>query len=153
MRPDYNRQNKYNNYRNRYQNNHSHEEESDYVYTRAEVEKNCILCDRINFDYKKYEVYKAYVAFTEDTNKFKSRPVVVLKDKGDTVICLKCTSKKYPHDGYYDKCPVDDWRFAGFSKQSYMVLKTTVEINKRYIFKRLGKLNSKDIDKLQEVGL
>ena len=148
MRPDYS------NYRNRsnYQ-NHGYKEDSTYVFTKAEVEKNCILCDRIDFNYRRYEVYKAYVAFSEDENQFKTRPIIVVRDNGDTVTCLKCTSKRYQHESYYDKCPIDAWAYAGFTKPSYIVLKSKIEISKKYIFKRLGKLLAEDIEKLHEVGL
>ena len=52
---------------NKYQNNkHYKDDDSDYEYTKAEVERNLILCNRLDFNYKKYEVYKAYVAFTDN---------------------------------------------------------------------------------------
>lgn len=156
MKP-YNRYNNSYSNKNRYQNNnynrHDSEDESDYVYTRAEVEKNLILCNRIDFSYKKFEVYKAYVVFSDDPNSFKSRPIIVVRDNGDTVTCLKCTSKRYRTDNYWEKCPVEDWIYAGFTKPSYIILKEKLEINKRFIFKRIGKLKSEDIQNLQEIGL
>ena len=139
---------------NRYQNNkHYKDDDSDYEYTKAEVERNLILCNRLDFNYKKYEVYKAYVAFTDNEDIFKSRPIIVVRDNGDSVTCLKCTSKRYDTDSYWEKCPIEDWVHSGFSKPSYVILTHTIEINKKYIFKRLGKLSSEDIDNIREIGL
>ena len=126
-------------------------------FTRSEVEKELILYKGGHvFGFKKFEIYRAFVAFEQDTNTFKTRPIVVVKDKGDTVLCLRCTSKHKTYNPYI-QYPVRDMESAGLNGskngESYIDLSSTIEIKKFYIYKRLGKLSSEDIEQLQDIGI
>lgn len=127
--------------------------DSDREFSRHEVDNILLSSERWNFNYKKFEVYRVFVAYEDYEDTFKSRPVVVVKDKGDTVLCLKCTSKRKDNETYYQKYPIENWEIAGFTKPTYICLTSTIEINKDFFFKKLGKLKSTDIDNLQEIGL
>ena len=128
--------------------------DSTMEFSRPEVDSMLLKSDRWNFSYKKFEVYKVFVAFEEDEDIFKVRPVVVIRDNGDTVDCYKCTSKFHKdRDNYYTRYPVEDWELAGFTKPSYICLDSKVVINKDFFYQKMGKLKSNDIDNLQEIGL
>lgn len=126
---------------------------SDLEFRREEVDRKILSAERWNFNYKKFEVYRAFVSFSENENIFKSRPVVVITDKGDTVDCYKVTSKRKDGESYYQKYPIEGWELAGLSKPCYIILTSKVEISKDFFYDRLGKLKSTDIDNLKEIGL
>lgn len=127
--------------------------DSDKVFNRQEVEDIIAAADSWNFDYKKFGIYRAMVAFSPAETEFKSRPIITMKDNGDTVSCYPCTTKKKPSEGYYEKYPIEDWETVGLQKPGYINLTSKIDIDKRYIYKKIGKLRSVDIDNLKEIGL
>lgn len=127
--------------------------DSDREYTIAEVEADLLRAETWNFNYKKFEVYRAFVSYQENEDIFKSRPVVVVKDKGETVLCLKCTSKRHDGNNEYIKYPIEYWQIAGFTKPSYIDLTSTIEINKHFFRKKMGKLKASDIEGLESMGV
>lgn len=137
----------------------NHHKSSGYVandrqtFNHYEMQKMLLMAPRWNFDYGKFETYKVFVAFTDQEDTYKPRPVVVLKDNGDTCTCFKCTSKKHEGESYWDKMDIEEWSWAGFDRPSYIIPKETIEISKDLFYKRMGKLQKKDIQNLQEIGL
>lgn len=126
---------------------------SDLEFSREEVDRKLLSAERWNFNYTKFEIYKAFVSFEENEDIFKVRPVVVITDKGDTVDCYKVTSKRKDGESYYQKYPIEEWELAGLTKPCYIILTSKVEISKDFFYKKLGKLKSTDIDNLKEFGL
>ena len=78
----------------------------------------------------------------EDAEVTKDRPIVILNDLGDTVKAAKCTTH----------CPRDSsdyalkfWELSGLSKPTTVRTAKIMEVPKKYIRKKSGKLKLADI--------
>ena len=95
---------------------------------------------------KKWELYLAKVPF-EDMPVSKYRPVVILENKGTTVLCLKMTSKP-PREGEYI---LQEWASAGLLKATTVRISKVLSLPKENFVKRIGFLALKDIIEIQKL--
>lgn len=91
------------------------------------------------------EVYTAYMSWGKQG---KRRPVLILKNKTDSVVVFKITTKynnksDYIKSKYYK---ISDLKVTGLSKQSYIDTMSKYELRLDMTkFKRIGQLSTEDI--------
>ncbi|HEY3303282.1 MAG TPA: type II toxin-antitoxin system PemK/MazF family toxin [Candidatus Binatia bacterium] len=91
------------------------------------------------------DVYVCVFPFTSG-QAAKARPVLVLMDLGPD--CLVCRITSVPHSGFLD-LPVTNWQEAGLEKPSTIRLSRLVTVEKPLLRFHIGKLASKDLDRVR----
>jgi mRNA interferase MazF len=77
------------------------------------------------------------------------RPALVLYDSGDQdVLVARVTTQEYETDGDYK---ILDWRKGGLLAESYVRLGKQATIEKRHVIRRLGALESGEIENLKSI--
>ena len=77
------------------------------------------------------------------------RPALVLYDSGDQdVLVARVTTQEYETDGDYK---ILDWRKGGLLAESYVRLGKQATIEKRHVIRRLGALESGEIQNLKSI--
>ncbi len=75
------------------------------------------------------------------------RPAIVLYDSGDQdILVARVTSQEYKSEGDYK---IRDWGKCGLLGESHVRLGKQATIEKRYIIRKLGTLETKEIDALR----
>jgi len=75
------------------------------------------------------------------------RPAIVLYDSGDQdILVARVTSQEYQSEGDYK---IRDWRKCGLLGDSHVRLGKQATIEKRFIIRKLGTLETKEIDALR----
>lgn len=99
---------------------------------------------------KTNEIYTAYVAWNTGG---KRRPVLVVRDEQTQVFCFRITSKyknkseKIKRNYYV----IENWKYAGLFKQSYVDIGQLVPLSKEKVnFKLIGKLTLEDEQNLSK---
>ena len=92
---------------------------------------------------EKWEIWNAYVAYEEDGNITKERPVLIYNVvSDDNIIVYKMTS----HDARSDReCEVRKWAEAGLDKKTVIRTDKILRLTKRHFTSKRGKLQSIDI--------
>jgi mRNA interferase MazF len=77
------------------------------------------------------------------------RPAIVLHDSGDQdVLVARVTTQEYRNEGDYN---IRDWSKCGLLGESYIRLGKQATIEKRFIIRKLGTLEAKDIEVLKSI--
>jgi mRNA interferase MazF len=77
------------------------------------------------------------------------RPAVVLFDSGDQdVLVARVTTQEYKSEGDYK---IRGWGKCGLLGESYVRLGKQATIEKRFIIRKLGTLETKEIDALKSI--
>lgn len=77
------------------------------------------------------------------------RPAIVLYDSGDQdVLVARVTTQEYKGEADYKVC---DWGKCGLLGESYIRLGKQATIEKRFIIRRLGVLEPKEIETLRSI--
>jgi mRNA interferase MazF len=77
------------------------------------------------------------------------RPAIVLYDSGDQdVLVARATTQEYRTEADYK---IRDWRGCGLLGESYVRLSKQATIEKRFIIRKLGAIESKEIDALRSI--
>jgi len=77
------------------------------------------------------------------------RPAIVLYDSGDQdVLVARVTTQEYKSEGDYK---IRDWEGCGLLGESYVRLGKQATIEKRFIIRKLGTLETKEIDVLKSI--
>ena len=77
------------------------------------------------------------------------RPAIVLHDSGDQdVLVARVTTQEYRNEGGYN---IRDWSKCGLLGESYIRLGKQATIEKRFIIRKLGTLEAKDIEVLKSI--
>jgi len=97
----------------------------------------------------KYSLYYAKVKYEDDSNQFKVRPVIVIENKGHSVLCYKVTGTR-PRENQKGEYEIKDWRQAGLSKPSTIRATKSISYQPNILVKYIGKLTYKDIKSFEE---
>ena len=97
----------------------------------------------------KYKVVLADVKFAND-NGHKVRPVLVIKDKGNSIEGRVITSKE-PRKDYPGEYPIQDINSAGLNIKSTIRMSKHVTISKKKIYKELGELDTEDAKNVEKL--
>ena len=77
------------------------------------------------------------------------RPAIVLYDSGDQdVLVARVTTQEYRNEADYK---IRDWGKCGLLGESYVRLGKQATIEKRFIIRKLGALETKDIEALKSI--
>ena len=77
------------------------------------------------------------------------RPAIVLYDSGDQdVVVARVTTQEYRSEADYK---IREWRKCGLLGESYIRLGKQATIEKRFIIRKLGTLETKDIEALKPI--
>jgi mRNA interferase MazF len=77
------------------------------------------------------------------------RPAIVLYDSGDQdILVARVTTQEYKSEGDYK---IRDWEKFGLLGESYVRLGKQAAIEKRFIIRKLGTLETKEIDGLRSI--
>ena len=77
------------------------------------------------------------------------RPAIVLYDSGDRdVLVARITTQEYSTEA---DCKILKWKESGLLAESYIRLGKQATIEKQYIIKNLGKLESSEIEKIKAI--
>lgn len=90
----------------------------------------------------KWDIWMAKVAFEDEPNKVKERPVLILEDGTAYTIVLKITSKEKRNEKEYQ---ILKWKEAGLSKPSTIRIGKRLQLFDSDFTRRLGKLSAYDI--------
>lgn len=84
-----------------------------------------------------------------DLQDVSKRPAIVLFDSGDQdILVARITSQEYIGEADYK---ILNWRKGGLLTESYVRLGKQATIEKRYIIKQLGTLETGEIEKLKSI--
>jgi len=84
-----------------------------------------------------------------DQQGISKRPAIVLCDSGDQdVLLARITTQEYTTEADYK---ILDWQKSGLLAESYIRLGKQATIEKRFIIKRLGAVETKEIDALKSI--
>lgn len=97
----------------------------------------------------KYSLYYAKVKYEDDSNQFKVRPVIVIENKGHSVLCYKVTGTE-PRENQKGEYTIKDWRQAGLRKPSTIRATKSISYQPNILVKYIGKLTYKDIKLFEE---
>lgn len=92
--------------------------------------------------YQPWNIYWARVAFEDDPNTTKLRPVVILQDGGAFIMSYYATSKA-PKPGY-DCYSLKDWKAAGLSEQTVIRLDKLLKLIPSDLHEYIGCLSEQD---------
>lgn len=104
------------------------------------------------------DIYKVLISFEDDPSQNKSRPAVIIdiQDSEDSIFIailspITGSAPKKPPT-YYDayKVPIEKWQEAGLHKKSYVKSNQIIEVPKNALFKQIGKMNIKDLEKAKK---
>ncbi len=76
------------------------------------------------------------------------RPAIVLYDSGDYVLIARVTTQEYRTEADYK---IRKWGKCGLLAESYIRLGKQATIEKRFIIKKLGAVETKEIDALKSI--
>lgn len=77
------------------------------------------------------------------------RPAIVLYDAGDQdILVARLTTQEYSTEGDYR---VSSWQQAGLLAQSYVRLGKLATIDKRYVIKQLGAMETRELEKVKSI--
>ena len=76
------------------------------------------------------------------------RQVIVLYDSGDYVLIARVTTQEYRTEADYK---IRKWGKCGLLAESYIRLGKQATIEKRFIIRKLGTLEAKDIEVLKSI--
>ena len=94
----------------------------------------------------RWDVYRAYIHFEDDTTQGKKRPILMLNVSDSQFITCKITSKYRDEELEY---AVKDWRGAGLDRPSYVRLEHKVYLAPDTEMVKLGTLQKVDIDNIK----
>ena len=94
--------------------------------------------------YNRWEIWNATVAYEDNPNVSKRRPVVILGYQEVSVIALKITGTERP------VYKIANWFESGLYKQSYIICDVKIKLEDRDFQDKLGVLHPDDILKLTE---
>ena len=84
-----------------------------------------------------------------DLQGISKRPAIVLYDSGDQdVLLARITTQEYTTETDYR---ILDWQKSGLVTESYIRLGKQATIEKRFIIRKLGTLEAKDIEVLKSI--
>ena len=84
-----------------------------------------------------------------DLQGISKRPAIVLYDSGDQdVLLTRITTQEYTTETDYK---ILDWQKSGLLAESYIRLGKQATIEKRFIIRKLGTLETKEIDALRSI--
>jgi len=84
-----------------------------------------------------------------DLQGISKRPAIVLYDSGDQdVLLARITTQEYTTETDYK---ILDWQKSGLLAESYIRLGKQATIEKRFIIRKLGTLEAKDIEVLKSI--
>ena len=84
-----------------------------------------------------------------DLQGISKRPAIVLYDSGDQdVLLARITTQEYTTETDYR---ILDWQKSGLLAESYIRLGKQATIEKRFIIRKLGTLEAKDIEVLKSI--
>ena len=84
-----------------------------------------------------------------DLDGVSKRPAIVLYDSGDQdVLVARVTTQEYRTETDYE---IREWRKCGLLGESYIRLGKQATIEKRFIVRKLGALDAKEIDALKSI--
>ncbi|MEW6376632.1 MAG: type II toxin-antitoxin system PemK/MazF family toxin [Thermodesulfobacteriota bacterium] len=84
-----------------------------------------------------------------DLQGISKRPAIVLYDSGDQdVLLARITTQEYLTETDYK---IPDWQKSGLLAESYIRLSKQATIEKRFIIRKLGTLEAKDIEVLKSI--
>ena len=84
-----------------------------------------------------------------DIQGISKRPAIVLYDSGDQdVLVARVTTQEYRDEGDYK---IREWSKSGLLGESYIRLGKQATIEKRFIIRKLGILETKEIDALRSI--
>ena len=84
-----------------------------------------------------------------DLQGISKRPAIVLYDSGDQdVLLARITTQEYITETDYK---IPDWQKSGLLAESYIRLGKQATIEKRFIIRKLGTLEAKDIEVLKSI--
>ncbi len=97
---------------------------------------------------KRWDVYLAYVGF-EDTEDFKTRPVLIL---GETALLLDALmmTGQLPRPGEY---ALKYWSEAGLNKQTTVRISKRLRLSEEAVIKKIGSLHPADILEIEKLIL
>ena len=82
-----------------------------------------------------------------DLQTISKRPAIVLYDSGDQdVLVARVTTQEYTNETDYK---IPDWQKSGLLAESYIRLGKQATIEKRFVIRKLGTLETRDIELLQ----
>lgn len=99
---------------------------------------------------KQWDIWLAFVKFTDKPDEGKIRPVLIIDEKICFVLVYGITSHK-PRDNFFGEYNIMQWKESGLDKPSTIRLSTALEIEKDKFIKKIGELDSLDIKKIMEV--
>jgi len=84
-----------------------------------------------------------------DLQGISKRPALVLYDSGDQdVLLARITTQEYLTETDYE---IPDWQKSGLLAESYIRLGKQATIEKRFIIRKLGTLEAKDVEVLKSI--
>jgi mRNA interferase MazF len=84
-----------------------------------------------------------------DLQGISKRPAIVLYDSGDQdVVLARITTQEYTTETDYK---IPDWQKSGLLAESYIRLGKQATIEKRFIIRKLGILEAKDIEVIKSI--
>lgn len=93
---------------------------------------------------KRWEIWLAKVAFEDNPNEVKQRPVLVLHNTGEKILSVKITSHS-PRNSYSGEYEVQKWEEAGLHKPSTIRVGKLSNMDPKMFVKKLGDLQQEDI--------
>ena len=90
---------------------------------------------------ERYDIYYASVPF-EDINQSKDRSILIIAEVNETVRTLKITSQPKTSEHQYR---IKEWSKAGLSKESYICYTPFIDIKKKTLGEKIGRLQASDI--------
>jgi len=110
--------------------------------------RNTIMTDRNPRHKRKWQVWRTFFTFNDNSKKSKERPFIITGVSKDAVSGHKVTSKGWHHDDNPDRFyKIKDRKKAGLDKRSYADL-DEVLASKKDLKKYQGVLSKKDSKKL-----
>jgi len=95
-------------------------------------------------DPRPWEVWWADVAFEDQPERTKRRPVLVLDRQTCIVLSLKITSHA-PREGFLGEYALQKWRAAGLSKPSTVRISKVLRLRQNDFAEKIGNLHPIDI--------
>ena len=84
-----------------------------------------------------------------DLKRISKRPAIVLYDSGDQdVLLARVTTQEHTAETDYK---IPDWKKSGLLAESYIRLGKQATIEKRFMIRKLGTLETKDIEVLKSI--
>lgn len=99
---------------------------------------------------KRWDIYWAEVPFEDDPTQTKLRPAIIARDKIETALVIRVTSRGARDCDPYDY-EIQDWKAAGLKEPSTVRISKITQILPDKIYDFIGRLSIGDIFEIQRL--